>query len=141
MEVQEYTFPDDLLYCENHFWYRPDGDELIMGMNDYAQKMAGEVVYVQLPDDGKKIKEGKKFAKVESGKWLGKIISPFAGVLVAVNEALESDPSLINKDCYGDGWMYKIKPDDFSEVETKLMKADAKLAAFIEEEIVKNKQD
>ena len=83
-----------------------------MGMDDFAQKLAGEIVYVQLPNEGKKLKKGKKLAKVESGKWLGKVLSPVNGELIAVNEDLELKPELINQDCYGAGWMYRLKADD-----------------------------
>jgi glycine cleavage system H protein len=116
MEIQGYNMPDDLHYEENHFWIKEEGDILVMGMDDFAQKMAGEVVYIQLPDEGKIIKVGKKFAKIESGKWLGKVFGPVNGVLVEVNENLEENPGLINEDCYGKGWMYKIQPDDKSEL-------------------------
>ena len=81
MEIQGYNVPEDLYYDENHFWVKVDGDMLTIGMDDFAQKLAGDIVYVQLPDPGKKLKKGKKLAKVESGKWLGKLISPVNGVL------------------------------------------------------------
>jgi glycine cleavage system H protein len=116
MKVQEYNMPDELYYEENHFWVRDDGDVLVMGMDDFAQKMAGEIVYVQLPDEGKQLKLKKKFAKIESGKWLGKVFAPVDGELTAVNEDLETDPGLINEDCYGNGWLYKIKPDDKAQL-------------------------
>jgi len=116
MKVQEYDMPDELYYEENHFWVRDDGDVLVMGMDDFAQKMAGEIVYVQLPDEGKQLKVKKKFAKIESGKWLGKVFAPVNGELTAVNEDLETNPGLINEDCYGKGWLYKIKPDDKAEL-------------------------
>ena len=125
MEIQGYYLPDDLYYDENHFWIRDEGDILVMGMDDFAQKMADKVVYVQLPDGGKKVKQGKKFAKVESGKWLGKVFSPVDGTLVTVNEELETKPGLINKDCYGAGWMYKIQPDDKSELANLVTGAEA----------------
>ena len=117
MEIEGYNMPDELYYEENHFWVKEEGDLLVMGMDDFAQKMAGEIVYIQLPDEGKKLKKGKKFAKAESGKWLGKVFAPVNGELVAVNEELETDPDLINKDCYGKGWMYKIKPADMAELQ------------------------
>ena len=117
MKIEQYDMPDDLYYEENHFWIKPDGDLLVMGMDDFAQAMAGEIVFVQLPDEGKRVKPGKKFAKVESGKWLGKVFGPVNGELAAVNEELEMNPGLINDDCYGKGWMYKIKPDDPGEIE------------------------
>lgn len=116
MEIQGYNMPDDLHYEENHFWVKEEGDLLVMGMDDFAQTMAGEIVYIQLPDEGKKVKAGKKFAKIESGKWLGKVYGPVNGELAAVNEELEMNPGLINDDCYGKGWMYKIKPDDKDEL-------------------------
>ncbi|RLB11453.1 MAG: glycine cleavage system protein GcvH [Deltaproteobacteria bacterium] len=117
MQIQGYNMPDDLYYEENHFWVRPEGDVLVMGMDDFAQTMAGEIVYVQLPEEGKKLKKGKRFAKIESGKWLGKVYAPVNGELVEVNEELEANPGLINDDCYGKGWMFKIKPDDMAELE------------------------
>jgi glycine cleavage system H protein len=124
MEIQGYKMPDDLYYEENHFWVKEEGDVLVMGMDDFAQSMAGEIVYVQLPDEGKTLKAGKKFAKIESGKWLGKVFAPVSGELVAVNEELETNPGLINEDCYGKGWLYKIKPDDRGEIEKLMHKPD-----------------
>ena len=112
MDINGYDMPENLYYDEHHFWVRPDGDVFVMGMDDFAQKLAGEIVYVQLPDDGKRLKAGKKFAKVESGKWLGKVFAPFNGEIETVNEDLETDPGLINSDCYGKGWMYRIIPKD-----------------------------
>ncbi len=116
MEIQGYHMPDDLYYEENHFWVKEEGDLLVMGMDDFAQKTAGEIVYVQLPEEGKEIQVGKKFAKIESGKWLGKVYAPVTGELAAVNEELETNPGLINEDCYGKGWLYKIKPEDKGEL-------------------------
>ena len=125
MEIQGYNMPDELYYEENHFWVRAEGDLLVMGMDDFARKMAGEIVYVQLPDEGKALTVGKKFAKIESGKWLGKVFAPVNGELVAVNEELETNPGLINEDCYGKGWMYKIKPDDMGELGNLMRGAEA----------------
>jgi glycine cleavage system H protein len=116
MEIQGYNLPDELYYEENHYWVRVDGDNLVMGMDDFAQQMAGEIVYVQLPFEGKKLKKGKKFAQVESGKWLGKVFAPVNGELVESNEDLESGAALINEDCYGAGWMFIIKPSDPAEI-------------------------
>jgi glycine cleavage system H protein len=116
MEIHGYNMPDGLYYEENHFWVRDEGDVFVMGMDDFAQILAGEIVYVQLPEEGKILKAGKKFAKLESCKWLGKVYAPVNGELVGVNEELETNPGLINDDCYGKGWMYKIKPSDKGEL-------------------------
>jgi glycine cleavage system H protein len=125
MQINGYNIPEDLHYEENHYWIKIDGTFLVMGMNDFAQKLAGEIVFVQLPFKGKKLKKGKKFAQVESGKWLGKVYAPVNGEIAAVNTELESAPGLINDDCYGKGWMFKIKPDAISEVDTLIHGADA----------------
>ena len=117
MEIQEYNMPDELYYEENHYWVRVEGDNLVIGMDDFAQQMAGEIVYVQLPFEGKKLKKGKKFAQVESGKWLGKVFAPVNGELIESNEELESNTALINEDCYGAGWMFVIKPADMAEID------------------------
>jgi glycine cleavage system H protein len=140
MEIQGYNLPDDLYYEEHHFWVRDDGDILVMGMDDFGRQMAGEIVYVQLPEEGKKITAGKKFAKMESGKWLGKIYGPVNGELVAVNEELEEDPGLINADCYGKGWMFKIKPDDKAEIQN-LIKDPEAMEKWVLADIEKYAQD
>ena len=125
MDIQGYNLPDDLYYEQNHFWVRQEGDVIVMGMDDFAQKMAGEIVYIQLPSEGKALKQGVKFAKMESGKWLGKVYAPVSGELAAVNEALETNPELINEDCYGKGWLFKIKPEDLSELNNLIHGKDA----------------
>ncbi len=140
MEIQGYNMPEDLYYHEDHFWVRIEGEVIVMGMDDFAQKMAGEIVYVQLPDEGKALKQGKKFAKAESGKWLGKILAPVNGELVAVNEDLEMNPGLINKDCYQQGWMYKIKPSDMAEVQG-LIHGPAALEKWLLADIEKYKKE
>jgi glycine cleavage system H protein len=125
MEIEGYNMPDDLYYDENHFWVKDEGDLIVMGMDDFGQKMAGEIVYIKLPDDGKMLKKGKRFSAMESGKWLGKVHAPVNGQLITVNEALETQPDLINKACYGDGWMFKIKPDDNGDLEDLIQGREA----------------
>jgi glycine cleavage system H protein len=125
MEIEGYNMPDELYYEENHYWVRKDGDILVMGMDDFAQKMAGEIVYVQLPFEGKTLKKGKKFAQVESGKWLGKVYAPVNGEIVTSNQELEGNATLINEDCYGAGWMFQIRPADMAEVESLIHGQDA----------------
>jgi len=137
MDIEGYDLPDDLHYEKNHFWVRAEGDALVMGMTDFAQQLAGDVVYVQLPFEGKRLKVGKKFAKVESGKWLGKVYAPVNGELLTSNPALETKPGLINEDCYGQGWMYRIKPDDISEMDDLIFGQDA-VEEWMKEEIAKH---
>ncbi len=140
MEIEGYTLPEDLYYEENHYWVRVEGDILVMGMDDFARKMAGDIVFVKLPPEGKTIEKGKKFAQVESGKWLGKVYAPVNGELAGVNEELETNPGLINQDCYGKGWMYKIKPADMAEINT-LIHAPGDIEKWVLADIEKYKQD
>jgi glycine cleavage system H protein len=136
MEIQGYDMREELYYEENHFWLRDEGDLLIMGLDDFGQKMAGDIVYVQLPPEGKKLKKGKSFAKMESGKWLGKVYAPVNGELAEINEELEINPGFINDDCYGEGWMFKILPDDKRELQDLVHGVEA-LEEWIPKEIEK----
>ena len=138
MDIEGYNLPDDLHYEKNHFWVKSEGEALVMGMTDFAQQLAGDIVYVQLPFEGKRLKIGKKFAKVESGKWLGKVYAPVNGELLSSNPALETEPGLINTDCYGQGWMYRIKPDDMSEVDGLISGHEA-VEQWMKEEIEKHR--
>ncbi len=138
MDIQGYNIPEDLYYDKEHYWVRQEGDVLVMGMTDFAQKLAGEIVYVQLPFEGKSLTQGKKFAKVESGKWVGKIFAPVDGELTESNEALEDSPGLVNTDPYGAGWMYKIKPESMGDIES-LIHGAAAIEAWMNDEIAKHK--
>ncbi len=140
MQIEGYHMPDDLYYEENHYWVRVDGGLLVMGMDDFAQQLAGDIVYVQLPFEGKKLQKGKKFAQVESGKWLGKVLAPVNGVLVESNAALEEDAGLINADCYGAGWMFRIEPADMTEVNDLLHGAGV-VEKWLRADIEKYRQD
>lgn len=140
MEIEGYNMPDDLYYDENHFWIKDEGDLLVMGLDDFGQKMAGDIVYIQLPPDGKELKVGKSFAKLESGKWLGKVLAPVNGELAEVNEDLEINPGLINEDCYGEGWMYKIKSNDKGELGNLVHGPDA-VEKWLRAEIEKYSKD
>jgi glycine cleavage system H protein len=137
MEIQGYQIPEELYYGEDHAWVRPEGDIAVIGIDDFAQKLAGEIVYVQLPEEGKVFRKGKRLAKLESGKWLGKILSPVTGELIAVNEDLEMNPALINEDCYGKGWIFHIRmenPDELGE----LLHDPAAIQQWMEAEIAEH---
>ena len=140
MEIQGYNIPNDLYYEEHHCWVKVEGVILVMGMDDFAQQMAGEIVFVQLPFEGKKLKAGKKFAKVESGKWVGTVYAPASGELLSSNEALETNSALINEDCYEKGWMYKVRPDDMGELEN-LIHGVEEIEKWLLADIKKYKKD
>ncbi len=125
-------YPKDLKYDREHEWVRMDGDVATIGISDFAQDQLGEVVYVDLPSVGDAVSTGESFGEVESVKSVSELFSPVAGEVLEVNSALDDAPETVNDDCYGDGWMIKVKVDDLSEVDA-LMDADD-YEAFLAEE-------
>jgi glycine cleavage system H protein len=109
----------DCRYLETHEWIRVQGDEAYIGISDYAQDELNDVVYVELPDAGDSLEKGEEFGTVESVKAASELYMPASGEIVAVNEALENSPELINQDPFGDGWMLRIRlmdPDELNEL-------------------------
>lgn len=100
--------PDNLQYTSHDEWVRVDGDTLVVGISDYAQDQLGELVHVELPPIGKKVKAGEVVCEVESVKAVAEIYAPATGEVVAVNEVLEDAAESLNKDPYG-SWIYKLK--------------------------------
>ena len=101
--------PSDLRYTEEHEWVRVEGDEVSIGITDFAQNALTEVVWVELPEVGSVVEVMESFASVESVKSVSEIYAPVAGTVTEVNESLEDAPERINEDPYGDGWICKIK--------------------------------
>ena len=102
---KEITYPSDRSYTLSHEWVKMDGEYAIVGVSDYAQDALGDIVFVELPAVGMKLEKGKPFGVVESVKAASDLYLPISGVVAAVNEALNSDPSVVNSDPYGAGWM------------------------------------
>jgi glycine cleavage system H protein len=106
-------------YLDTHEWIRVQGDEAYIGISDYAQDELNDVVYVELPDAGDALEKGEEFGTVESVKAASELYMPASGEIVAVNEALEDSPELVNQDPFGDGWMLRIRlmdPDELQEL-------------------------
>src|SRR5262249_5235308 len=99
-------------FTRDHEWIRLDGDFAVVGITDYAQSQLGDVVYVELPEVGKRVEKGKEAAVVESVKAASEVYAPVSGEVVAVNEALSSEPAKINADALGEGWFLKIRMSD-----------------------------
>ncbi len=116
--------PKDLVYTESHEWLEEQDDgNWRVGITDHAQSQLGELVYVELPEVDAEIGSGDACGVVESVKAASDIYAPITGTIVAVNESLTDEPDLINTDCYGDGWLFDIKPDDSEQLEA-LLSAD-----------------
>lgn len=112
--------PDALNYAKSHEWLRLDGENGTVGITDHAQHELADVVYVELPEVGKAVAAGDQICVVESVKAASDIYSPVSGTVTAVNEALQSNPELINTDPYGEGWIFRLKIEAGEEIEDLL---------------------
>ena len=109
--------PDDLLYTETHEWIRREGDKVRVGITDHAQSELTDVVYVELPKMDRQANAKEAIAVVESVKAASDIYAPIKGTVVEVNKALESDPGLINREPFGQGWIFVLKIDNAEDLE------------------------
>jgi len=139
MEIEGYVFPDDLYYHKEHYWARVEGDIVTVGTTDFAQKLAGDIVFVEMPSAGKVVEQGKPCGSMESGKWVGRIYAPVSGKVESSNEELEDSPELINSSPYDKGWIFKIHASNLQEDLKNLMKVD-QMGDFIKSEIERVKK-
>ena len=112
---EELNLPESLRYTDEHVWVRMDGGEAVIGISDFAQDQLGEIAFVDLPAVGVRFDAGSDFGTVESLKSVNQLYMPIPGEVVAVNEELESTPTLVNVSPYGEGWMIRIRPDASAE--------------------------
>jgi glycine cleavage system H protein len=112
--------PQELLYTEEHEYVRRtgEGDEVVVGITDYAQDQLGDVVFVELPQVGTSFGKTDVFGTIEAVKAVSELFSPVAGEVVAVNDALDGNPALVNTDPYGEGWMIRLRLSDPSQLDS-----------------------
>ena len=113
------NIPENLRYSKDHEWVKVDGDLATIGITDYAQSSLGDIVFVEVPKIGTHVEQGKSFAVVESVKAASDIYAPVKGTVVETNKALEADPGLINREPFGQGWIFALKidnPDDLKNL-------------------------
>jgi len=126
--------PSECKYVATHEWARLEEDGTVaVGISDHAQNALGDVVYVELPEDGQQVAAGEEAGVVESVKAASDIYAPVTGVVVAVNEALDDEPEKVNQDPYGEGWFFKLQPNDVGELD-ELLDAEAYQEVCEEEE-------
>jgi glycine cleavage system H protein len=117
--------PTDRLYSRDHEWVKDNGDgTVIVGITDYAQEMLTDIVFVELPEIGKKVAKSDPVAVVESVKSVSDVYAPVGGEVTAVNNKLEEEPALINQDAFGEGWIVKMRLANAGELKTLLSAAD-----------------
>ena len=142
-EIKGYNMPDELYYHEEHSWARVEGTKVTVGMTDMFQKEAGDIVFVDLPEEEDDVSQGETCGKIQSRKWIGKLVAPVSGEIAEINEELEEDTSLINSDPYGDGWILVIEAEDEDSLQSelgKLIHGDA-VPAFVDQEIAKTEEE
>ena len=106
------NIPEDLQYTKSHEWVRIEGDTATIGITDHAQDELGDVVFVELPDEGATFEAGESFGTVESVKAVSDLYAPVSGEVIEVNSTLEDAPENINEDPYGEGWLVKLRTTD-----------------------------
>ncbi|MDQ7785277.1 MAG: glycine cleavage system H protein [Desulfomonilaceae bacterium] len=137
MEFEGYVFPEGLKYEKNHFWAKMDGDLVVTGATEFISKQAGEITFVDLPEEGDEVTVNKPYGSIESGKWVGRIYAVVSGEVAEINEDLEDEPEKINEAPYGAGWICKIRPSNLGADMAALMDPDDSFTKFIGEEIEK----
>lgn len=142
VRVDEYELPDDLYYNEDHLWVRIlPNNRVMIGLDDFGAKMAGDIDFVELPEPGTRIEKGQALVTLESGKWVGRLRSPLTGVIEEINEkVLDEDPRLINRDPYGEGWLVILRPEKLEEELKTLIHGREKIEEWLRKEIEKYKR-
>jgi glycine cleavage system H protein len=107
-------FPENLKYTKDHEWAKIEGKQITAGITEHAQSALGDIVFVELPAVGRELKKGETFGVVESIKAVSDLYAPVSGKVIATNEAVVNDPSILNRDSYSDGWLLKIEVADAS---------------------------
>jgi len=123
MIVEGYNIPRELYYSKEHEWILVKKDHATVGITDYAQKALHEIVYVELPKVGSRLKQTQSIGAVESVKAVSQVFTPITGEVVEVNEKLAENPELLNKDPYNDGWIMKVRATSLKKDLEKLMTA------------------
>ena len=112
--------PEDLNYTEEHEWIRVADENATVGITDFAQSQLGDIIFLELPDIEGKIISGEPFGEIEAVKTVSELYTPVNGIVIEVNNDLEDFPEKVNQDCYGDGWIIKIKLENELEIKDLL---------------------
>lgn len=125
------SLPKDLLYSEEHEWVKKEGEQVRIGITDFAQSELGDIVFVELPEVGDEVEADESFGSVESVKTVSELYAPISGKVVEINEELEDSPEFVNESPYEKAWMIVVEPSDTSEFDDLL--SDEGYKEFIED--------
>ena len=115
--MADYDFPDGLLFSEDDEWIRIEGDQVVIGISDFAQNQLGDIVFVELPEVGASIEVGAAFGTIESVKAVSDLCAPLSGEILSINQSLEDEPEQVNESCYEDGWLITLRPSDSAQLD------------------------
>lgn len=121
-ELNELILPDELAYSKEHEWAQKNGDVIRVGISDFAQDQLGDIVFVELPEEGASFDQDEEFGTLESVKAVSEIYMPVGGTITAVNSQLEEKPELVNQDPYGQGWLVEVAPSDPGQLDALMDK-------------------
>jgi glycine cleavage system H protein len=135
--IDLYEFPDGLYYDKDNVWARAEGNTVTIGLSQLGQALAGDIVFVEVPRVGREVTKGEPFMSMESGKWVGRVKAPVTGKVIAANDELEWETSLVNSDPYGKGWLAKIEVQDLTGLNDLLRAHSPEFAARVAEDRAK----
>ena len=138
--IEGFEFPDDLFFTKDHVWAKAEGNEITIGLTSFGQDVAGDILYVEAPAEGRDVARDEAFMSMEPGKWVGRVKSPVSGRVIEANSELEWESDLVNSDPYGAGWLTKLDAKDSDELKSLYRSDSPELAALIAEEKEKYKK-
>ncbi len=140
VEIEGYKLPDELYYTKDHTWARVEDDGTVtVGMDAYGAKAAGNIEFIDLPMEEDEFESGDAFGSLESAKWVGGLLMPVSGTVIAVNEKIEDELNLLSEDPYGGGWVIKIRPTNLKEDLKALVHGDG-VGPWLKKEIETRKK-
>ncbi|MFX0096749.1 MAG: glycine cleavage system protein H [Candidatus Hodarchaeota archaeon] len=135
VKVDKFDIPDDLYYTDDHVWARIEDGKVKVGLDDFGQQLAGKILFVRIRPQGRPVVQGNAFSSIETGKWVGSLTSPVDGKILEINPKLRSQPTLINDDPYGEGWMAIIEPSNLEDDLKRLVHGPDAIPKWMEKEI------
>lgn len=138
--IENFEFPDELYYTADHVWARAEGNTITIGLTQFGQDVAGDILFVEVPAQGRDVAKDEAFMSMESGKWVGRVKSPVSGKVLESNAELEWESDLVNSDPYGTGWLTKLEASDLGELNSLFRADSTEFAAFIAAEKEKYKK-
>ena len=135
--LDRFEFPEGLYYSADHLWAKVEDGTVRVGATDIAQQAAGSLLFVRIMPKGRQVESGKPLGTIETGKWVGALKSPLSGTIIEVNEALKTQPKLLNQDPYGKGWLVVLQPSKLDDELKNLMTDPAQIRKFAQAEQVK----